>query len=161
MLESIAGEKSPQVVDRFVFPNKLESLRIPFPYHVWYIYLLIYHKNQANAGKHTIHGWFRIALCVVFFRGRLRTVDVKNSCLRVCWRNQVAPRKGKKKRPKFVENKQLLTKRSNRFFFLGGGGLPSVYNHPSPVRHGKSDQRFPQFTFHRLWGFCGFFFVDS
>ena len=40
-------------------------------------------------------------------------------------RNQVAPRKGKKKRPKFVVVKQLLTKRSNRFF---GGGLPSVYN---------------------------------
>ena len=24
----------------------------------WYIYLHIYHKNQPNVGKYTIHGWY-------------------------------------------------------------------------------------------------------
>ena len=24
----------------------------------WYIYLLIYHENQQNVGKYTIHGWY-------------------------------------------------------------------------------------------------------
>ena len=42
--------------------------------HVWYIYLqYIYHKDQPNAGKYTIHGWYGLGtsatwlLCLCYF----------------------------------------------------------------------------------------------
>ena len=39
----------------FLFAPKVWPMFHPWD---WYIYLLIYRKNQANAGKDTTHGWY-------------------------------------------------------------------------------------------------------
>ena len=38
------------------FEQRFTSHRI----HVWYNYLYIYHNNQINVGKYTIHGWYGV-----------------------------------------------------------------------------------------------------
>ena len=55
-----------------------------------------------------------------------------------------------------VCGKQAAADEKEQPFFVGGCPLSIIQ---AAVRHGKSDQRFPQFTFHRLRGFCGFLFL--
>ena len=50
-----------------------------FSPHVWYIYLYIYHKNQLNAGKYTIHGSYGYRCC--FFTHLKYGV----LCIASCW----------------------------------------------------------------------------
>ena len=36
--------------------------RLAHRIHVWYIFTYIYHKNQLNVGKYTIHGWYGLVV---------------------------------------------------------------------------------------------------
>ena len=54
---------------RVMIRKIVESTIMPHRIHVWYMYLIIYiyHKNQPNVGKYTIHGWYRYWKLAIFW----------------------------------------------------------------------------------------------